>query len=425
MSAGLHTHVAGSSDPFTLMIKPVGSACNMRCTYCYYLHTAGSSPGSRMNTDTLRALMQRYIAASPGPTLTITWHGGEPMLAGLDFFREAVAIEKELLPEGWECWNNLQTNGLLLDEAWCTFLAEEHFDVGISIDGPALLHDLYRKDTEGKGTWARVAENIRLLQRHSVQPDLLCTVTSDAAKNSLLVYRALRNLETGWMQFIPIVVRHGTDGVTRESVTPQAYGQFLKEVFSQWLYHDLDRTEVQLFSETSLALTGRKPHLCWLQETCGRALVVERDGSVFSCDHFVHPDFRIGSVLDDPLEDLVDGKRQLAFGKLKASGLTEYCRACPHLPLCRGGCLKDRFGTAPTGESGQYFLCEGLRSFFDYAVPRLRETMQLSAKGMSRTDLMNMLITRERAKYQSVSRNDPCPCGSGRKFKQCCQPLIP
>ena len=425
MSAVHHHPDAGACEPFTLMVKPAGSACNMRCAYCYYLRAPGSGADGGMTADTLRMLIRRCIDASPDPTVTITWHGGEPMLAGLEFYREAVRIEKELLPEGWECWNNLQTNGLLLDDAWCAFLAEERFDVGVSIDGPAVIHDLCRKDAAGKGTYDRVVRGIRMLQHHGIQPDLLCTVTSETAKNGAWVYQTLRDLETGWMQFIPIVVRDGPDGVTKESVSPQAYGQFLKEVFSQWLYHDLDKTEVQLFSETALVLAGRKAHLCWLQETCGRALVVERDGTVFSCDHFVRPDYRIGSVWEDDLKDLVDGSRQRAFGNRKASGLTAYCRACPHLPICRGGCLKDRFGTAPTGEPEQYYLCEGLRSFFDYAVPRLRETMRLSARGMSRPDIMNTLTARERANYQSVSRNDPCPCVSGRKFKQCCQPLIP
>ena len=425
MNAASNPAAGGMREPFTIMVKPAGSACSMRCTYCYYLHAPGSSAEGRMSRETLRTMLRSYFSASPGPTVTITWHGGEPMLAGLDFYREAVKIEKELLPEGWECLNNLQTNGLLLDGEWCRFLAEEHFDVGVSIDGPAVIHDLYRKDAAGRGTYDRVVSGIRLLQQYGIQPDLLCTVTSETAKNGMMGYRALRDLGTGWMQFIPIVVPDGAGGITGESVSPEAYGRFLKEVFSQWLYHDLETTEVQLFSETALVLAGRKAHLCWMRETCGQALVVEKDGSVFACDHFVRPEYRIGFLPEQELGDLAEGKTQRAFGERKATGLTEYCRTCPHLPICHGGCLKDRFGIAPTGEKGQYYLCEGLRLFFDYAVPRLRKSMALSAGGSSRQEIMNALITAERARYQHVSRNDPCPCGSGRKFKQCCQPLVP
>ena len=425
MSAAGQHPPAQACEPFTLMVKPVGNACGLRCTYCYYLHAAGSSPEGRMRTDTLRTLLKQYIAASPGPVITLTWHGGEPMLAGLDFYREAVALQKELLPEGWECWNNLQTNGILLDDSWCAFLAEERFDVGVSIDGPAFQHDLYRKDTAGNGTHAQVVRGIRLLQRHGIQPDLLCTVTGETARNGTAVYRALRDLGTGWIQFIPIVARCGDHGVTGESVSPEGYGRFLKEVFALWLYHDLDKTEVQLFSEMAAALAGQPPHLCWMRETCGRAPVIEKNGDMFACDHFVYPAHRVGSVTEAELGQLLESRQQRAFGEEKRTGLTVCCQNCPHVRLCYGGCPKDRFGTAPTGETGQYYLCEGLRSFFDYAVPRLKEAMRLSATGISREEIMRVLTAQERVRFQHVNRNDLCPCGSGRKFKHCCQGLVP
>ena len=189
----------GACEPFTLMGKPAGSACNMRCEYWYYLHTAGSNAEGRMSPGTLRKLLENYFAAAPGPAVTITWHGGEPMLAGLDFYREAVEAERELRPPGMESRNNLQTNGLLLDESWCRFLAENRFDVGVSIDGPAAVHDRYRKDASEQGTFDRVVRGIRLLQSHGIQPDLLCTVTSDTALDGVLVHRTLRDLGTGWM----------------------------------------------------------------------------------------------------------------------------------------------------------------------------------------------------------------------------------
>ncbi len=413
----------GAGAPFTVMVKPVGSACNLRCEYCYYLDAPGSGPNGRMSRETLRALIRTYIAASPGPTVTFTWHGGEPMLAGLDFYREAAEIQKEMLPAGWECWNNLQTNGTLLDEKWCAFLAEEKFDVGVSLDGTAAVHDLYRKDGGGKPTWAKTVEGIRLLQKHGIQPDLLCTVTSESTEHSREVYQTLRDLGTGWMQFIPVVVRREDGTVAPESVSPAAYGRFLREVFCQWLYHDLDRTEVQLFSETALVLSGQKANLCWLQETCGRALVAESDGSVFSCDHFVRPEYRIGSVLQDGFAEMVEGEAQRTFGAQKKTGLTGECAACGFLPICHGGCPKDRFGRTPSGEAGQYCLCEGLKVFFSYAVPRLRKAMEYASGGMSRQEIMKKLAENEGEQYHTVNRNDPCPCGSGRKYKQCCGKL--
>ncbi len=415
----------GAREAFSLMAKPAGSACNMRCEYCYYLGAAGSSPTGRMSPATLRKLLEGYFAAASGPAVTITWHGGEPMLAGLDFYRDAVRAEQELLPPGMECWNNLQTNGLLLDEAWCRFLAEHRFDVGVSIDGPAFIHDRYRKDAAGGGTYDRVVRGIRLLQAHGIQPDLLCTVTADTARDGVLVYQALRDLGTGWMQFIPIVRRDGQGRVTEDSVSPGQYGEFLMDVFSRWIFHDLDKTEVQLFSEMALVLSGKEANLCWMRETCGRVPVIETDGGVYACDHFVRPEYRIGSVAEDDLRTLVSSPRQVHFGSGKKDGLTAACRACPWLFLCGGGCPKDRFALSPDGEEGQYYLCEGLKPFFSYAVPRLKHAMLLSSRRMDRKDIMEALVRKEREASGSISRNDPCPCGSGKKYKQCCQKRCP
>ena len=411
---------AENRAPLVVMAKPVGSACNMRCAYCYYLHTTGSSPIGKMSHETLEMFIRNYIRAAKGPVVSFTWHGGEPMLAGLDFYRDAAALQKKYLPDGWECWNSLQTNGLMLDEAWCGFLQKEHFDVGVSLDGTAAIHDTFRADTAGQKTYARIAENIRLLRRHGIEPDLLCTVTAMTAQNGVSVYQTLRDLGTGWIQFIPIVCRDDKGQVTPESVSPQQYGEFLKDVFSQWVFHDLDKTEVQLFSEMALVLSGQEANLCWMRKTCGHVPVIEKDGGVYACDHFVRPEYRIGSVLTDDLNALMESPRQKEFGLAKTDGLTAYCRACPYLALCNGGCLKDRFARSPDGEEGQYYLCDGLKSFFAYAVPLLREAMRLSAQGKGRQEIMDALVKAERARCRGVSRNDPCPCGSGRKFKLCC-----
>ncbi len=419
------TPSAEARRPFVVMAKPAGSACNMRCVYCYYLHNPASSAGGIMSLETLETFIRSYLEASPGPVVSFVWHGGEPTLAGLDFYRNAVRLQKQFLPEGWSCWNNLQTNGLALDDEWCRFLAEEHFDVGVSLDGTQFLHDEFRSDASGHATYDRILDSIRLLQHYGIQPDLLCTVNARTAANGRLVYSTLRDLGTGWIQFIPVVIREADGTVSGLSVSSCAYGEFLKDVFAEWFYHDLDKTEVQLFSETSRMLAGGEASLCWLRETCGDAPVVEKDGSVFACDHFVREDYRIGSLTDTPLSALMCSDRQLTFGKQKKEGLTAFCRSCPWLSLCHGGCLKDRFALSPDGEPGQYALCEGLKMYFAYAVPRLRTAMHLAGRGADRHEIMRLLTEEERKQYQSVSRNDPCPCGSGKKFKQCCQKRVP
>ena len=281
---------APTSEPFAVMAKAIGPACNLECSYCYYLETVSlySRPHRfKMSDALLETYVRQYIEAAPGPVVSFVWHGGEPTLAGLDFYRRAVELQRQYLPQGWTCWNNLQTNGTLLDDEWCSFLADAHFDVGVSIDGTRWLHDAYRKDRRGRGTYQVVVAAVRRLQAHGIQPDLLCTVTSGVAEEPLSVYRALRNLNTGWLQFIPIVVR-GPDGqVTPESVTAEAYGSFLSTVFDEWVNHDLGKLDVQFFAEMSLVWSGGTANVCWMAPTCGRVLILEHDGGVYSCDHFV------------------------------------------------------------------------------------------------------------------------------------------
>ncbi len=408
---------------FTVMAKPVGSICNMRCSYCYYLGTDSLSltPERRtMPQDLLEKFICQYIEDSTGPVVPFTWHGGEPTLAGIDFFKLVIRLQEKYLPDGWECWNNLQTNGLLLNDEWCTFLAENHFDVGLSIDGSRLVHDKYRFDAAGRGTYDRVAAAADRLLKNGVRPDLLCTVTSDAAERPLEVYRGLRDLNTGWMQFIPIV-RWKDDGtVTEDSVTPERYGTFLCDVFDQWLMNDLERTQIQLFAETISVLKGASPGLCWMAPECGRVLIVEKDGSVYSCDHFVDKEHLLGNLSSDRLGELVNLPEQIEFGKSKREKLTSQCRECRWLPMCGGGCLKDRYSLSKDGEPGQYYLCSGLEKFFSHSVPKLRKLLSLQRSGKKSKEIMEEFRAEERARWEGVGRNDPCPCGSGKKAKNCC-----
>ena len=401
------------------MIKPIGSACNMRCRYCYYLHVHASGMG-KMSLETLETLIRNAISSSEGPTVSFIWHGGEPTLAGLDFFKAACELENKYLPDGWECWNNLQTNGLALDDDWCRFLSDNHFDVGLSIDGTELNHDYYRSDVEGRPTYARVKGSVLRLKEHNLRPDLLCTVTSHAAEDPIGVYSALRDLGTGWIQFIPVINRDAGGNMLPESVTPEQYGNFLCSVFNRWIYHDLGKVNVQLFTE----MLNGSPSVCWLQETCGAVPVAEADGAIYSCDHFVRDSYRIGSV-QEPISDILSGEFQESFGASKKAGLTGECLACPYLRLCNGQCPKDRFAVNSSGESGHYYLCEGLKQFFRVALGPMEELVRLNSQGLRAPEIMASLLAEEHEIWKNISRNDPCPCGSGKKAKKCCMPRRP
>lgn len=383
------------SQPFVVMAKPVGSRCNMHCRYCYYLDKGQYSSHarqSRMSFDLLERLIRQTIESNPGPVVSFTWHGGEPTLAGLDFYRRALELERKYLPRGWRAWNNLQTNGLMLNAAWCRFLREHDFDVGLSIDGSQPVHDQNRLDLGGQGTWSRVSQAIARLKDAGIRPDLLCTVNAASEQAPLEVYQALRDTGCGWIQFIPIVVRRPDGTLAPESVTPEGYGRFLCAVFDAWLYHDLGALDVQLFAETARIWAGGQASLCWMAPTCGRVLIVEEDGSVYSCDHFVDPEHRLGNLASARLETMANSPAQLDFGRRKQSTLTAQCRACPWLRCCGGGCPKDRFDRSDDGEEGQYYLCQGLRMFFEHAHGPMTQVMQWSREGLTPRQIMQRLL---------------------------------
>ncbi|MCL2483706.1 MAG: anaerobic sulfatase maturase [Propionibacteriaceae bacterium] len=373
--------------PFSVMAKPVGSHCNLRCDYCYYVQVPTSGL-PRMSPALLEKFIRQYIRASPGPVVSFVWHGGEPTLAGMDFFRQALAIQKRFLPDGWQCWNNLQTNGVLLDEDWCAFLAENRFDVGLSIDGTAAIHDQHRSDGHSHGSYQSAASTIRRLQAHGVQPDLLCTVNSDTAREPLAVYQALREFGTGWIQFIPIVhqdqwvnsIPHLPGGITGNQ-----YGKFLCAVFDEWSHHDLGSCDVQLFAETTRILTGGQAGLCWMAPTCGQVLVVEADGGVYSCDHYVRPTHHLGDITTSTLGEMASSPFQIQFGEDKRTLLPQRCLACPWLKVCNGGCPKDR---RPDGIN---HLCDGLEQFFSHAVPVLTQMIALTRQGLAPAAIMDQI----------------------------------
>jgi uncharacterized protein len=408
--------------PFHIMAKPVGPACNLDCAYCYYLRKDRLFPDGRdfrMTLATLDRYIHDYIAAQPGPCVDFAWQGGEPTLLGLDFYREVVRLQAGHLPPGWSCRNALQTNGTVLDDAWGEFLHRNAFLVGISIDGPAELHDAYRVDKRGGQTHAAVMRGLRVLQRHGVEHNVLCTVNAVNAPRPLDVYRFLRDAGVEWMQFIPIVEPLPGGGVSERSVGGEAYGAFLNAIFDEWVRSDVGRVFIQLFEEGATVWAGLPAHLCVLQETCGRSLVVEHNGDVYACDHFVLPEHRRGNLADGDIPALVDSPAQVAFGNAKRDTLPQVCRACDVRFLCNGGCPKDRL-PGPDGEPGPNRLCAGYRSFFHHSAPQLRRLADLWRRGLPPAAIMDELADAEAARWRHTGRNAPCPCGSGRKYKHCC-----
>lgn len=382
------------SRGFAVIAKPVGSRCNMQCRYCYYLDKGQFSTHkkqSRMSFGLLEKLIRQTIEANPGPVVSFTWHGGEPMLAGLEFFRQVVALQKKYLPAGWQAWNNLQTNGLLLNREWCRFLRENRFDVGLSIDGDQLTHDENRLDLGGKGTYERVRRAVGMLKEVGIQPDLLCTVTASTARDPLAVYRALRDLDTGWIQFIPVIVQDENGDVLPISTTPEGYGRLLITAFDEWITHDMGQTDVQIIAETAKIWAGGEASVCTMAPTCGRVLIAEEDGSVYACDHFVDHEHRLGNLQTARLGTMAESEAQLAFGRSKRELLTAQCRACPWLDCCQGGCLKDRFALSDDGEVGQYYLCDGLRQFFAHADRPLHRVMELSRERKRPREIMEII----------------------------------
>jgi uncharacterized protein len=413
-----------ASREFVVMAKPAGALCNLDCAYCYYLEKARLyPPGERFRMP--EAVLERYIAqhieASPGPAVLFVWHGGEPTLLGLDYFRTVVALQRRHRPAGRRVINNLQTNGTLLDEAWARFLAAEGFLVGLSLDGPAELHDRYRVTRGHRPTHAQALRAWRLLQRHRVPCDLLCAVHDQNVYAPVAVYRFFRDLGARGLQFLPVVrPAAGGAGPGPGSVPAEAYGAFLCAVFDEWIRNDVGRITVQVFDEALKWACGVPRSLCLVRETCGDIPVVEHNGDVYACDHFVDPAHRLGNLRDTPLADLVDGPAQRAFGQAKRDTLPRHCRECDVLELCQGGCPKDRVLRTPEGEAGLNALCAGLRRFYRHVRPHVQDMARLWRAGQPLERVMAERRAASRAVSARAGRNDPCPCGSGRKYKQCC-----
>jgi uncharacterized protein len=418
----------GESTPFTVMAKPAGPSCNLACEYCFYREKSSLFPAgaaTRMSPEVLESFVRQYIGSQPRGEVTFTWQGGEPTLLGLDFFQRVVALQARCA-EGRRVKNALQTNGVLLDDRWAAFLAEQAFLVGVSIDGPPQLNDRFRHDPAGGPTADRVLRAVEALKRARVDFNTLTVVNRRNAERPLEVYSFLKEIGSTFLQFIPLVermTRRGAEGaaVAPWSVEPARYRDFLCAIFDRWVREDVGRVFVQHFEAVLSAWSGRGSGLCVFDERCGTALVLEHNGDLYPCDHYVYPDFRLGNIGEVPLDELARSEAQVSFGEAKRNTLPRQCRECPVRFACNGGCPKHRFARARDGEPGLNYLCPAYRGFLDHAGPLLQEILRLIRDGRSPAPIMDVLRAEDlRRALASAGRNDPCPCGSGRKFKQCC-----
>ena len=453
---GLNPPATDLQRGFHVLTKPIGPICNLDCKYCFYLEKErlypgsprgaadGSEPGGtggltpqgkrqwRMSDEVLEEYIRQYIQAQPGPEIYFAWQGGEPTLLGVDFFRKAVALQREFAG-GKTVSNALQTNGTLLDDAWCEFLAAERFLVGLSIDGPRECHDRYRVDKGQKPTFDRVRRGLELLQRHGVEFNTLTVVHRANSQQPLEVYRFLKSIGSRFLQFIPLVERAapaemqalgydfaepplppaasagisageksspapepagrdaGAPGVTPSSVEAEQYGNFLCAIFDEWVRRDVGDIFVQLFDVALGNWMGLGSSLCVFAEKCGAALAVEHNGDLYSCDHYVYPKYRLGNLMNRSLGEMVRSPQQVKFGNDKSDLLPQFCRRCEVRFACHGECPKHRFIKTPDGEDGLNYLCPAYKKFFNHIDPHLKTMARLLREGRAAAEIMELL----------------------------------
>ena len=442
-----------ASRYFHVLAKPTGAVCNLDCKYCFFLSKQALYPKSdfRMADDLLEIYVRQLLDSQP-EQVTIAWQGGEPTLMGLEFFRHAMELVERHSRPGQKVEHTIQTNGTRLDDEWCTFFKRHNFLVGLSVDGPRALHDTYRVDKGGKGTFDQVMRGWELLKKHGAETNILCTVHAGNVEHALEVYRFFRDeLGARFMQFIPIVERGDADliplanvgwgprgaglggttvrplyvqsgnRVTERSVRPEQLGRFLVDIFDEWVRRDVGRVYVQLFDVTLGAHVGQYS-LCVFSPVCGDAVALEHTGDLYSCDHFVEPGYLLGNIREQHMADLVASPRQRSFGIAKRDTLPRYCRECDVLYACNGGCPKDRFAVTPDGEPGLNYLCAGYKRFFEHVEKPMRMMAGLLEAKRAPAEIMRWYAGEDakwRVEAARVGRNEACPCGSGRKAKHC------
>lgn len=383
---------------FHVLTKPIGPICNLDCKYCFYLKKEGLYPHEkswRMTDETLENYVRQYIAAQQMNEIHFAWQGGEPTLMGVKFFQRVVELQKKYARPGMRIHNAFQTNGVLLDDEWGRFLAENHFLVGVSLDGPPEWTDAYRVDKQGRPTTERIVRGIKVLQRHKVEFNILCVLNRKNAEQPLAVYRFFKSLGVDFVQFIPAVEQVGLGSVSDFSVTGEQYGRFLCDIFDEWVRKDVGRVFVQIFEVALEAWVGSRPSLCIFNETCGLALALEHNGDVYSCDHFVNPENFLGNIREKSLTEMVVSPVQVKFGHDKRDALPRYCRECAVRFVCNGGCPKDRFLRTPDGEPGLNYLCAGYKRFFAHIDGPMRQMAALWKAGENPALIMQILADKD------------------------------
>ena len=413
MNGHAHTRV---DTGFQVMVKPVGPVCNLSCTYCFYRYKQDLLPPAHdwnMSIETLEIFVRQYLERQPpGHPVQFVWQGGEPCLRGIDFFSQAVTFQQRYRTSGQEISNALQTNTTLITDEWARFLHAEDFLVGVSIDGPQAIHDHYRKDAHAQGSFDRVMSGLDFLKTRGVRVNAMTCVTDVSEHEPRALYTFLKE-HFDFIQFIPIVEektfrkeapflkksrkwerkspKSRSDLVTPWSVSPGGYGTFLSSVFDAWVRQDVGTISVQVFEETLAHWLSMPGGLCIFSPTCGRALVMEHNGDVYSCDHFVYQPYRLGNIREKRLEELADHPAQVRFGRDKLLRLPSQCRKCEYGALCAGGCPKHRILRTPSGERELNYLCEAYRAFFSFSEPAMRFMARELSEGRPPSGIMDHL----------------------------------
>ncbi|SRR6056297_2061902 len=454
----------GKPTAFQVMVKPIGPVCNLNCDYCYYLEKQNIYKNTRqfvLKEEILEHFIKQNIESHQVPVVQFVWQGGEPTMLGIDYYRNVLRIQEKYAGKK-RIENILQTNGTLLDDEWCRFLHANQFLVGISIDGPEELHNVYRKNKSGEPTWSRVMRSIELLQKHKVEFNTLSVVNNVNGDYPLEVYHFLKDIGSQYIQFLPIVEQIAEDvseddlklvspeykgkvRVAGWSVDPEQYGNFLISVFDEWVRNDVGRYYVQHFDAALANWVGEMPGLCVFNSTCGDAPCLEHNGDVYSCDHFVYQENYLGNIVDNSLVSMIHSEKQVTFGRNKRDSLPTQCVDCEYRFACNGGCPKNRIANTADGEPGLNYLCEGYYAFFRHIHPYMqfmadelqkekapanvmqwvrKKDLQVSLKrkpGDVKPEKVNKEIKPQKKR---IGRNEPCPCGSGKKYKNCCMKLL-
>ncbi|KAA3636327.1 MAG: anaerobic sulfatase maturase [Armatimonadetes bacterium] len=437
----------GGPAAYHVLAKPTGPICNLDCEYCFFLSKEMLYPGDRfrMADDLLETYIQQLLESHRTPEVTVAWQGGEPTMMGLDFFRRAMVVIDKYRKPGQHISHTIQTNGILINDDWASFFKENDFLVGISVDGTKDLHDMYRVDKRGQGSFDRVMRGFDALKARDVDVNVLCTVHAGNVDHALKVYRFFRDdMGVRFIQFIPIVERvtetllplanrgWGTERgelrplyiqqghhVTDRTVDAERFGRFLTTIFDEWVRTDIGEVFVQHFDTALANWHGEPGAVCVFSETCGLAVALEHNGDLYSCDHYVEPDYLLGNIKDTPMIELVASAQQIEFGLAKRDSLPAFCLTCEVRFACHGGCPKNRFIQTPDGEDGLNYLCAGYKIFFNHVDRPMRMMSDLLRANRAPSELSAILAGEEAARFADVGRNDACPCSSGRKYKKC------